>query len=468
MNKEQYINELRSKLSGFDEELVNEILQDYEEHFTLGYAQGKSDEQIIASLGTIEDLVKEIESSYQRNNKSDSMSFTVDLSSLNDMSDKLNKMTRDLTDKYNKKYGDKFSKFAMNTEKLSKTAEKYSKEFSEEFEKRFSEMDFGNIDEMFDEIGKHFESQPAEPSLSFDEDSDGDVSYEVDSQVRKIVVRNFLGTINVTHTDETPQVEFHNYGSQKDKLMWSFEPRIEEDTLILELVRNNLANFTRHTNSVDCELEIAFDEIEAISFENCCSSDISVSDIKAKQLKANVLSGDIAIDSVKVSEMKISTTSGEVEINDSYMDVFDTHTTSGDVNFNDCVIDTIRINSVSGNITYTDGKLYRAGITSTSGDIELDTEGISKVGIESISGDIRAIIGSQGEAHVRTTSGDITLELHNDNAGFISKLKSTSGDINIDYGDTRMHELASGNYNFNSQDIKLVAATVSGDIEISD
>lgn len=51
MNKNQWMNELYSYLNGMPENERNEIMMDYEEHFSNAYAQGKMDPEIIHSLG---------------------------------------------------------------------------------------------------------------------------------------------------------------------------------------------------------------------------------------------------------------------------------------------------------------------------------------------------------------------------------------------------------------------------------
>ena len=60
MKKEEYMGALQSALTGFDEELVQEIVSDYEERFRVGLEKGKTEEQIIQELGSIKDLVDEL------------------------------------------------------------------------------------------------------------------------------------------------------------------------------------------------------------------------------------------------------------------------------------------------------------------------------------------------------------------------------------------------------------------------
>ena len=60
MSKEEYISSLKVSLRGFEEDLVQEIVTDYEERFAVGVEKGKTEEQVIVELGSIEELVMEL------------------------------------------------------------------------------------------------------------------------------------------------------------------------------------------------------------------------------------------------------------------------------------------------------------------------------------------------------------------------------------------------------------------------
>jgi uncharacterized membrane protein len=51
MKKEEFLSELRRALGGMREEEKKDIAADYEEHFRMGAASGKSEEEIARSLG---------------------------------------------------------------------------------------------------------------------------------------------------------------------------------------------------------------------------------------------------------------------------------------------------------------------------------------------------------------------------------------------------------------------------------
>ena len=60
MTKKEFLNHLTHQLTVLSEAERHDILNDYEEHFVAGYELGKSDEEIINSLGTPETIAKEI------------------------------------------------------------------------------------------------------------------------------------------------------------------------------------------------------------------------------------------------------------------------------------------------------------------------------------------------------------------------------------------------------------------------
>jgi uncharacterized membrane protein len=51
MNKEKFLTELKRSLGRMSEAEKGEVLYDYEEHFRMGVAEGKSEEQIAEALG---------------------------------------------------------------------------------------------------------------------------------------------------------------------------------------------------------------------------------------------------------------------------------------------------------------------------------------------------------------------------------------------------------------------------------
>lgn len=64
MTKEQFLKQLDSSLKNLSNAERQEILQDYVEHFNIGLEEGKTEEQISASLGSPSQIAKELLAEY--------------------------------------------------------------------------------------------------------------------------------------------------------------------------------------------------------------------------------------------------------------------------------------------------------------------------------------------------------------------------------------------------------------------
>lgn len=64
MNRDQFLFQLESLIKRLPAEERQDIMQDFEEHFALGAMEGKTDEEISASLGSPQQIAKELLVSY--------------------------------------------------------------------------------------------------------------------------------------------------------------------------------------------------------------------------------------------------------------------------------------------------------------------------------------------------------------------------------------------------------------------
>ena len=60
MTRTEYLDALKQKLESFNMELQKDIMEDYEQHFVEGLAAGKTEDEIIEELGSIEDMIQEL------------------------------------------------------------------------------------------------------------------------------------------------------------------------------------------------------------------------------------------------------------------------------------------------------------------------------------------------------------------------------------------------------------------------
>lgn len=65
MTKDQFFSKLNTSLKRLPSEEREDILQDFEEHFAAGIEKGKTEEEIIISLGSPEQIAKELVAIYR-------------------------------------------------------------------------------------------------------------------------------------------------------------------------------------------------------------------------------------------------------------------------------------------------------------------------------------------------------------------------------------------------------------------
>ncbi|WP_449540391.1 HAAS signaling domain-containing protein [Ferdinandcohnia sp. Marseille-Q9671] len=64
MNKKQFLSDLERRLRTLPKEEKDDILQDYQEYFSIGLEEGKTESQIAESLGSPKQLSKELLATY--------------------------------------------------------------------------------------------------------------------------------------------------------------------------------------------------------------------------------------------------------------------------------------------------------------------------------------------------------------------------------------------------------------------
>ncbi len=76
MNKEEFLLVLKNNLRGFTNEEMQEILYDYEEHFSVGGAEGKTEEEIAKELGDPVTIARQYSESNKNNNTNTTNNYT--------------------------------------------------------------------------------------------------------------------------------------------------------------------------------------------------------------------------------------------------------------------------------------------------------------------------------------------------------------------------------------------------------
>ena len=71
MTQHEYLKQLEDALSALDPKDKDELMTDFSEHFAIGLSQGKSEEEIIESLGSVKDLIESLDLKRLTNQKAE-------------------------------------------------------------------------------------------------------------------------------------------------------------------------------------------------------------------------------------------------------------------------------------------------------------------------------------------------------------------------------------------------------------
>lgn len=421
MTKSEYMSILKNKLEGFDEEVVAEILQDYDEHFSLGYAQHKSDNEIIASLGSIDELVNEMEQCYDRH-KSNSIQF--DLSNLNT--------------------------FIKDT---IKDVGKIVKEELKDVDFKFG-FDF---DDSFSHDNTHFDFEDLHTQ-----------KFTFSNDIKKIIIDGFLGEIEARNEDQLI-VEYECEGSKKDKLMYPLYTENHEDVLTIKIEEQSAYNSIMN-RTPDMRLFLGVPScIEDIQIINC-NDTISIEDIEIQKLSCETQSADIEIRESSFTQCSLNTLSGDISLDDCKANDLSIETVSGDIEVLDNTLGKVVINSTSGDIELVGGTSRMISIKTISGDINCNSSCCEAYSLDTTSGSIEVTIDGEAALQLDSKSGDIDIELLESVNGFMAAAKTMSGDITIDFDEFNKDELPNGIYQYSrnneEKEVKIKVETTSGDITI--
>mgnify|MGYP004637532349 FL=1 len=151
-----------------------------------------------------------------------------------------------------------------------------------------------------------------------------------------------------------------------------------------------------------------------------------------------------------LDEVNMSIASSDLSI-DGNMFIYKMYvkSASADISINQVEMDELNIKIASGDISIRDNSVERLVIQSASGDIYLKNVIGASCAISNVSGDIKTQSIDYSNIECKTTSGDISVCLNGDdemytiyknakvigNGANIVKLKSLSGDIDIDFCD---------------------------------
>ena len=434
MNKTEYMNELKQKLKKFGDELQQEILDDYVQHFAEGEAAGKSDEEIMEELGNIEDMIQEL------GDAGETAPITgAEAVPGRESEEKETLMVRTDDGTAGKKFSNIFLKTGSANIVLKKSEDEWihAKCLCEDGVS-MDDIEFyqyGEGDTFYAEIRQKDEY---ERKFSF---------YKTVVTVGKHFFPNGSGVTLVVKVPE---------GEERLK----FETKsgnVRGESIGLKILEGA-------TGSGDISLNsFAGSETKLIT----ASGDISLNSFASSETKLTTASGDINLNSFASSKIQVITASGDIRMSKCAVEVLEAGTASGDVVFEGGACDEMAVKASSGDVSCSCSKIRNVKIFLSSGDVDLNINAES-CELSASSGDI-CVTMEQPPKRVKahTCSGDISLELRNTENADVA-LRTRGGDISLRRGEEDIQVDDEGSYRhiFGSGDCEIKAETSQGDIDV--
>lgn len=489
MTKEKYMSELETKLDVFGEDIKNEIVSDYEEHFRMGLAGGKTEDQICRELGSIDELVSELnkltgkqDDGKSAGSKRTGFEFNIDDETKEKFSKAAENLGENVSDamksfagflgtlaanvvntsqkvggnafesagefagkasekagEFAGKAGEKASEFA---DKASVKAEEFAKSFMAGFETA-TESIADKATKFAKEVSQSYNTarnkdaaQAAQTAQAFGEEKteageseavnvqEGCSSEECDS----VIISADCADIIISESeDETVRFNYTNHGTVNQQLAYKFDFHQEGKTIYASVKkRPGTTNFFKSMSCPSIELEVFIPE-------------------GLKNVAISTMSGEIKAEDVSVEQVDMKTMSGDIDIDNCVFKALEATTLSGDINTEDCTSVSASFSTVSGDLNF-EGNSESINAKTTSGDLNISGSNVADINANSI-------------------SGDVEVELEGVD-GYLAHVKTTCGDISLDFGNESLDIIRGGSYVMGSGEVKINASTVSGDISI--
>lgn len=310
MKKDDYLNKLSQGLKQYDVAYVDEILQDYEEHFQDALANGKSEEDICASLGDPDELIAEIKA-------------------MMDTSSPIEAPARPVLDMETSKISDS-GQAGRNTDK-----DIFHANFANDEQHTQNQQAFGVLKKI------HFFADSADVRLI--PSSDGEFHI---------------------YTEDAEDMEYIEHFYNND----TYEGRVlrtsPQSSIALGIIHGILGS---PVGEVIMEIPADMEDVRIESY----SGDISADGIHSDILSLAALSGDCSIKHSKNNGLFISSKSGDVKLDQVDSGYCEIKTLSGDIRCKELSAQKLTVNTISGDVSSRRLNVQLAQIKTTSGEISL-------------------------------------------------------------------------------------------------
>ena len=386
MKKDEFFAQLRNAFAGMDEELLTDILGDYENHFKEGMENGKSEEEICDELGNVE----EIRQAFLDENPA-AMTINVNL----------NSDTVGNSDIYNRFYPG----IQRVNAQLTDADIEIKKSSTNDVELSVT----GGLADDMEALKETLRVSASVGTLSIQQEKKAGISVSyAASRLFGFKVGKYSAGI-VIHVAVPEQFE-----------------RIKVKSISGDIVANDISSGSFLVEAVSGDISV--DQLNTKQCElNSKSGDIKANNSSAKTLLIHTGSGDGGVEDCQADELFASSISGDVNVIACKADKMDVVSISGDIKAEFDKSAQCRAKSTSGDCKVTIGNQVDAVVSSTSGDVNVRY--IGEIGLEmtlsSTSGDVSAVCGginSKGKKKVQERFGEPDSKL---------KASTISGDIKV-------------------------------------
>ena len=401
MTKNEYLAALNQALANYSPNFKKDILDAFEAHFQEGISEGRSEEEIMNDLGTIDDVIENIHMMGGEKETVHKEQKNKDYEVLKEgLSTAFHAFTR-IADEALGHAKD----FTANMNRKKNTAHYYSEPQSETLPSSIvklvihSETLMSSLDIKLEKGNElHYEFTQSH-SIFTNPISDG-IRCEVSDTTGKILV-NGSGNLTVQIPDGVTTITMEAPAGDvdiNDIKLDEFECHNTSGDITLNRVEMKRADFKMMAGDLDIS-DSTFDEI---GMQLSCG-DVDLTNTTGN-LYANLSAGDIDIQKHAADVIQISATAGDIDMEVSSPNI-EVKSTAGDIDLNvHGDIHSIKVTSTAGDIDMTtDSKDYQASLSTNFGDVDFDDD----LPYQKLHGKKYIVGNGKGEILIKTNAGDI-------------------------------------------------------------
>lgn len=419
MSKQKYMHDLWDALCEFGPEIRDEIINDYEDHFADGIERGKTEEQIVAELGSIDELVSELRD-LRGDFENKGKSKKNDKDDFKKKTDSFNEFTKNFASAI----GSMAASISNEAEKIFNSATGESANFAESVV---------NVSEKVVNKSYEFANDIKDSFNSYRTESDANVSPLENiskKDVKNLILELHHGNVVLRKSEDGAfHVQYKNYGSANQQLVYHFDFSQQEDTAYVSVKK--VPGATNFFKALSCpRIEVTIDIPE---------------DFNDVKLHSNA--GNLTCENINVHNIDATTMAGNIDFNN--------------INANDIVA-----NSMAGNVTFMEEKAESINCKTNAGNAKVSGS-VKKVKAISNAGNVKLCVKEVTEIITSTTAGNVDVCLPDSN-GFTADTQTPAGNIKLEFKGSLVKGNRIGNYSMGDGSVHIKARSGAGNIKISD